>query len=66
MKVKASHTGTGVHPTLESAFEGPFEITKVKDNGTVTIKKSVNRGARYETLNIRRIQPFHEREEEPA
>jgi len=66
LKRKASHTGAGVHPTLESAFEGPFVITKVKDNGTVTIKKSVNRGARYETLNIRRIQPFHEKEEEPA
>ena len=66
LKVKASHAGAGIHPTLESAFEGPFEITKVRDNGTVTIKKTVNKGARYETLNIRRIQPFHSEQEATA
>ena len=44
--------------TLEKAVEGPYPITKVGDNGTVTIKRKVRKGAKYETLNIRRIRPY--------
>ena len=59
-KTKASHTGGGLTATLEKAVEGPYLITRVKDNGTVTIRREVRGGARYETLNIRRIRPYNE------
>ena len=39
----------------ESPYSGPFEVTDVFTNGTVTIKK----GATYEWVNIRRLIPFH-------
>ena len=38
----------------ESPYLGPFEVTDVFTNGTVTIKK----GATYEWVNIRRFIPF--------
>ena len=38
----------------ESPYLGPFKITEVYTNGTVTIKK----GAVYERVNIRRLVPF--------
>lgn len=57
-KIKASHSGGGMTATLEKAVEGPYPITKVGDNGTVTIKRKVRKGAKYETLNIRRIRPY--------
>ena len=37
--------------------EGPFQILEVFDNETVAIQK----GAGRETVNIRRIFPFHEK-----
>ena len=41
---------------LDSPTEGPFNITKVNNNGTVDIRK----GIVVETVNIRRIKPFFE------
>ena len=38
----------------ESPYLGPYKVTKVFTNGTVTIKK----GAVYERVNIRRLTPF--------
>ena len=35
--------------------EGPFEIIKIYKNGTVQIE----RNNYYETINIRRLKPFH-------
>ena len=62
LKIKASHTGGGLTATLEKAVEGPHPITKVNDNGTVTIRRQVRGGARCETLNIRRTRPHNEGE----
>ena len=41
---------------LDSPTEGPFNITKVNNNGTVDIRK----GIVVEMVNIRRIKPFFE------
>ena len=59
LKVKANHAGGGLKATLEKAVEGPYRITRVRDNGTVTIRRTVRGGAKYETLNIRRVRPFN-------
>jgi hypothetical protein len=40
---------------LERPYNGPYTITEVFTNGTVTIKK----GAVYERINIRRIRPYN-------
>ena len=37
-------------------FEGPYEITKVNDNGTVRFQK----GIVNDVINLRNIKPFHE------
>ena len=37
---------------------GPFRLTAVKDNGTVTLKKDGESGAVYETWNIRQLEPY--------
>ena len=42
---------------LEDQYKGPYEILQVNTNGTVRIQ----RGAVRETVNIRRITPYHER-----
>jgi hypothetical protein len=42
-------------PKMDKPTRGPFKITQVHNNGTVTI----NRGTFTETINIRRIKPFH-------
>ena len=41
---------------LDSPTEGPYEVVRVYDNGTVRI----NRGSYEETINIRRVKPFHD------
>jgi hypothetical protein len=47
-------------PTLSkfgsALWEGPFKLVKVNDNGTVRIQK----GIVTETVNIRRIKPYHD------
>jgi hypothetical protein len=47
-------------PTLSkfgsSPWEGPYEIVKVNNNGTVRLKNSVV----IETINIRQIKPYHD------
>ena len=40
----------------ETPYTGPHTITEVRNNGTVRLQK----GAVIETINIRRLQPFHE------
>ena len=49
-----------ISATLQRPFEGPYEITNVWPNGTVTIRRTVRGGAVYERINIRRIRPYHE------
>ena len=46
----------GILRKLASPREGPFEITRVYDNGTVQIQK----GVVSERVNIRRITPYNE------
>ena len=47
-------------PTLSkygsNPWEGPYDIVKVNDNGTVQLKK----GVVIETINIRQIKPYKE------
>ena len=38
------------------AYEGPYEVVKVNDNGTVRMRK----GAVTDTVNIRNIHPYRE------
>ena len=40
----------------ENPYSGPYEIQKIRDNGSVTIKM----GPVLETVNIRLIKPFKE------
>lgn len=49
-----------ISSTLQRPFEGPYEITNVWNNGTVTIRRTVRGGAVFERINIRRIRPYHE------
>ena len=43
---------------LQAPRQGPFQVTKVHDNGTVTIRKGT---AIEERLNIRLLYPYFER-----
>jgi hypothetical protein len=49
-----------ISATFQKPFEGPYEITNVWNNGTVTIRRTVRGGAVFERINIRRIKPFHD------
>lgn len=49
-----------ISATLQRPYEGPYIVTNVWTNGTVTIKRTVRGGAVYERINIRRIRPYHE------
>ena len=42
-------------PKMSQPTKGPFTITTVHNNGTVTI----NRRSFVETISIRRLKPFH-------
>jgi hypothetical protein len=42
-------------PKMDKPTRGPFDITAVHNNGTVTI----NRGNFTETINIRPIKPYY-------
>ncbi len=44
------------HSKHELEYEGPYEITKINDNGTVCFQK----GIVNDVVNIRRIKPFYE------
>jgi len=37
-------------------YEGPYVITAVNDNGTVTIRKQTY----FDTINMRQIKPYYE------
>ena len=41
---------------LNSPTEGPYEIVKVYNNGTIKIK----RNKYFETISITRVKPFNE------
>ena len=45
---------------LKCPNEGPYKITEVHNNGTVTIEMNKGKGKIYERVNIRRIYPYHE------
>ena len=43
----------------QDRYKGPFEVTTVHDNGTVTLRQSTNNGgAVFQTWNIRNIHPY--------
>jgi hypothetical protein len=48
-------TTPGILPKLNSPRTGPYEVVRVHDNGTVTIRK----GHVQQRVNIRRILPYH-------
>ena len=41
---------------LRRRKDGPFRVESVPDNGTIRIRK----GAVLETVNVRRVEPYHE------
>ena len=41
----------------EDTYKGPYDITAVNDNGTVTLTQVTNGGAVSQTWNIRQIEP---------
>ena len=47
---------TTIHRKLNPKYTGPYTITEVHQNNTVTIQRRNNI---TETINIRRIKPFH-------
>ena len=49
----------GILRKLRSRRDGPHTVEKVYDNGTIGIRK----GAVFERVNIRRVQPFYEKED---
>ena len=57
---KVSKTRPGIQRKLRRKRDGPFVVTKVYNNGTLAIL----RGAVTERVNIRRLTPFHEAEED--
>ena len=46
----------GTENKYETPYEGPYSILKIHDNGTVRLQ----RGAISDTINIRRLTPYHE------
>ena len=41
----------------EDTYKGPYDVTAVNDNGTVTLTQVTNGGAVSQTWNIRQIEP---------
>ena len=40
-------------------YEGPYNIVKVNDNGTVQLRKGkTKKGAVYQTYNVRQLHPY--------
>ena len=62
VKDKVLLTKPGVVPKLTDPRTGPFEITKVHDNGTVEIQKGPSV---TQTVNIRRLTPPYFESTEP-
>ena len=58
--LKKAHLG--LSDKLKQAWLGPYRITRVHTNGTVTIRLSLHE---TERLNIRRIKPYHRRDPDP-
>ena len=52
----------GIRPTMQRPYEGPYEIHRVWNNGTVTIRRTVRGGAIFERINIRRIRPYRQQQ----
>ena len=53
----STFTKPGVVPKLDEPRTGPFEITKVHNNGTAEIQKSPSV---TKLVNIRRLTPYFE------
>ena len=49
----------GLVRTLALPFEGPYKVVKHGRNGSIKYEKSLNN---YETVNIRRVFPFYEKQ----
>ena len=45
---------------LERPYDGPYTISHVFSNGTVTISMPRGSGALFESVNIRRLTPYHD------
>ena len=56
-----SVTRPGIQRKLRRKRDGPHVVTKVHDNGTISIRQN---GAVVERINIRRVTPYHEPEAE--
>ena len=41
-------------------YEGPYEVVEVRNNGSLRLKKTVGRGAVFQTFNLRNVFPYHE------
>ena len=57
-KILLANDGERRRKIGDPPFLGPYRIERVNTNGTV----KVSRGRYSETVNIRRIKPFHENE----
>ena len=56
-QVKVLHNKNRKHG--EPRYKGPYDVTKVYDNGTVQLRMKTNRtGAVYQTWNIRNLHPY--------
>jgi hypothetical protein len=61
LKARGNPSDKGaIRPTLQRPYEGPYEVHRVWNNGTVTIRRTVRGGAIFERINIRRIRPYHQ------
>ena len=44
---------------MMSPYEGPYTITTVWNNGTITVHKATKHGAIYEWIDIQRAHPYN-------
>ena len=44
----------------KDAYEGPYEVVEVRNNGSLRLRKNMGRGAVFQTFNLRNVFPYHE------
>ena len=44
----------------KNPYQGPYEVVKINNNGSVRVKTLMTQGAVYQTYNIRNMCPFEE------
>ena len=44
----------------KDAYEGPYEVVEVRNNGSLRLRKTLGRGAVFQTFNLRNIFCYHE------